>query len=306
MSFQNGAMLNTMGFGNRPENVEIPHIDVRAPSTQDFMYPVGKRWINNVANNEYSLTSLSSFNGATTATWTLLGAGEGDLNTLTGDSGGAISPSAGNINILGTGSEITTTGAGSTITLSLPATLVAPGSLEVTSGFTVDAGTTAITGTTNINTSGAAVTTIGTGGTGATHIGNATGNTAVTGSLSTTTSLSATTSVGAGTTITATLGNITATNGNLVLATAGNKLLIKATSSATCSAGQFTLGGGATTVVSNSAVTAASLILLTTQVLGTVIVASTLAVTAQVAGASFTVTPSQATDTSIINYLIIN
>lgn len=48
-------------------------------------------------------------------------------------------------------------------------------------------------GATNINASGAALTTIGTGGTGAVHIGNATGNTAVTGSLTASTGLVATT-----------------------------------------------------------------------------------------------------------------
>jgi hypothetical protein len=69
-------------------------------------------------------------------------------------------------------------------------------------------GPTTLTGTTNINTTGSAVTSIGTGGTGATHIGNATGNTQVTGSLTASTSL------------TATAGNVTITDGNLVLSTA--------------------------------------------------------------------------------------
>lgn len=82
-------------------------------------------------------------------------------------------------------------------------------------------GPTNITGATNINTSGAATTDIGTGGTGAVNIGNTTGNTAVTGSLSTTTSLSATTTVTAGTGISATTGNIVAAAGNIT-ATLGN------------------------------------------------------------------------------------
>lgn len=86
--------------------------------------------------------------------------------------------------------------------------------------LTVTPGPISLTGTTTINTSGAAVTTINTGGTGALHLGNATGNTAVTGSLSTTTSLSATTTVTAGTGVTATTGNVTISDGNLVLSTA--------------------------------------------------------------------------------------
>ena len=120
-------------------------------------------------------------------------------------------------------------------------------------GLIITPGPITLTGTTGINASGAAVTTIGTGGTGALHLGNATGNTAVTGSLSTTTSLSATTTVIAGTgvtattgnivasagnisttvgsissatTLTATLGNITATNGNVVMSTATNHIVL--------------------------------------------------------------------------------
>jgi uncharacterized membrane protein len=54
-------------------------------------------------------------------------------------------------------------------------------SLTVTGQSTLAA--TNIVGTTNINTSGAAVSTLGTGGTGAVNIGNATGNTTVTGSI---------------------------------------------------------------------------------------------------------------------------
>lgn len=49
------------------------------------------------------------------------GGGSGVL-TITGDTGGALSPTAGNINILGTTGQITTTGSGSTLTLALPTT----------------------------------------------------------------------------------------------------------------------------------------------------------------------------------------
>lgn len=262
----------------------------RAPNSNDKKYPQGTLWLNTVTTTAYMLTITAGL-----VTWIVLGSGTtGAITSITGDSGGAEVPSSGNFNILGTANQITVTGSANTETLSVSSTFVAPGSLTVTSGFTVSAGTTSITGTTNINTTGAAVTSIGTGGTGATKVGNATGNTQVTGSLTASTSL------------TATLGNITATNGNLVLNTAGNKLLIKATSSATCSAGTFVLAGAATTVVANSAVTAASIILLTTQALGTVTAASTLAVTSQIASTSFTVTPSQSTDTSTVAYLIIN
>lgn len=116
--FTNEAALYTMGFGIRPENVEIPHIDTRAPSTTDVAYPVGKRWINNSSNTEYALTSLSTSNGVISATWTLLGAGEGDLNTLTTADSTVVTPTSGNINLSGSGS-ITTVGSGSTATVEL-------------------------------------------------------------------------------------------------------------------------------------------------------------------------------------------
>ncbi len=137
MPFQPGAVLNTQAFGNRPESVEVPHIDVRAPASSDGVkqqFPVGKRWVDTLDGAEYCLTGYSSANGVTSATWALLGTDTGALNTLTGDSGGAISPSAGNINLLGTASQIDTVGSGSTITFSLigpytPATYTAHGVL---------------------------------------------------------------------------------------------------------------------------------------------------------------------------------
>ncbi len=116
--------------------------------------------------------------------------------------------------------------------------------------------------------------------------------------------ISASGSITAATTLTATSGNITATNGNLVLNSVGNKLLINAGTN--CSVGTFTLGGTVTTAVSNTDVTASSLIYLQTLTLGTVSAASTLAVTTISAGSGFTVKPSQATDTSTVAFLIIN
>ena len=68
--------------------------------------------------------------------------------------------------------------------------------------------------------------------------------------------------------------------------------------------GTFALAGAATTVVANTSVTASSRILLTCQALGTVTAASTLAVSARSVGVSFTLTPSQSTDTSTIAYEI--
>jgi hypothetical protein len=64
------------------------------------------------------LTSVSSGS----ATWSLVGPGASDVDTLTGDGGGAISPAAGNITLAG-GTNLTTAGAGSTITFNMDAAI---------------------------------------------------------------------------------------------------------------------------------------------------------------------------------------
>ena len=69
--------------------------------------------------------------------------------------------------------------------------------------------------------------------------------------------------------------------------------------------GSVTLSGGSA-VVSTSAITANSLVLLSVQSLGTVIVATPVAVTARSAGVSFTITSAAGTDTSVIAWQIIN
>lgn len=68
--------------------------------------------------------------------------------------------------------------------------------------------------------------------------------------------------------------------------------------------GRTTLVTG-TKVVTDASITATSIILLTAQVLGTVTAPKPLAVTARSVGVSFTITSSDATDTSVVGYLII-
>jgi hypothetical protein len=262
--------------------------------------------------------------------------------TLTGDSGGAISPVAGNIDILGDSVDgVSVVGTAGTLTInvaaattsqrgtletstdaesvtgtsilvavtpaSLTARLAAPGTIGgATPGAATFTNLTA-NGTVNLNTTGAGVTSIGTGGTGAVNIGNATGNTAVTGSLTATT------------TLTATLGAITATNGNLVLGTAGNKIVSTSVASTTTaganSFGKVTLVGG-TATVSTTAVTASSIIFLTRQGIGATGAnpLGELSIGTIVAATSFVInawsqadaTALAATDVSSIGWMIVN
>lgn len=114
-------------------------------------------------------------------------------------------------------------------------------------------------------------------------------------------------SVTAATTLTATLGNITATNGDLVLGTTGNKLVIHATTAASDSIGTSAALDGASPaqlVVSTTAVKTASKIFLSYATAGGT--QGSLSVGTIVDSTSFQIKSSANGDTSTVNYLIIN
>lgn len=235
-----------------PANV-IKHTGV--PSSVLTEDNLGTLSVDNANATVYALASKSGG----VDTWISLGGGTSAVAQLTGDTGTA-TPSGGSIKIAGTANQITTTGSGAQISLTLPAAITAPGSLSTT--------TTLASGTT----------------------------------------LAAGTSLTAGTTITATAGNITATNGNVVMSTAGNKLVVPATTTTTggaFAAGSVALVGGAATV-NTSAVTANSLIFVELQALGTIPAPAAVGVTARTANTSFTITSNAGTDTSTYAWIIIN
>ncbi len=308
--------------------------------------------------------------------WISLGAGAtGGVVTLTGDSGGAVAPVGGNIDILGDSVDgLSVVGTAGTLTINAAAASTTQrGTMETATTAEAIAGTSAIVAVTPValqakigtqtahgvamgntgataalswsaaGTAGQAFISGGAGadgaygtlgvvggGTGlatltihALYVGNgtsaptalavgATGQTLM-GSTGAdpgwTSSPSFGGSVTAATSLTATLGNITATNGNIVRGTAGNKDIYTSVGSnetaGANSAGSVALIGG-TIVVSSTAVTANSLIRLTCQALGTVIIPSALCVSAKVASTSFTILASQATDTSTIFWEIVN
>lgn len=223
MSFQPGANVYTQGFGSRPENVEVPHIDVRAPATTDILYPIGKRWINTATGNEYCLGNFSISNGVMSANWAFLGGTSGDLNTLTTDDTTVVTPSSGNINLAGTGS-ITTTGSGATATVQLT---------NLTNhAVLVGAGT-------------ATVTKLAVGSTGQALMGSTGADPAWTGSPS------FSGSVTAGTGLSVTSGGATVTAGDIT-ATAGNVIVNGAAKQYRCHGGAATDFIGQATLVNGT------------------------------------------------------
>lgn len=131
--------------------------------------------------------------------------------------------------------------------------------------------------------------------------------------------VSAVSTITAGTTLTATLGNITATNGNIVRGTAGNKDVYSSVASTTTaganSAGTVTLVGG-TATIATTAVTASSQIRLYRQGVGATGAAALgiLSLGTVSAGVSFIInavqaanaTALQASDVSVIGWEIVN
>jgi hypothetical protein len=109
MVYQNSSY----GFNNPLNNIfPYPIVAQRAPKTTDVNYPYGQIWVDQSTDTIYGLSNINS--GA--ADWEILGGSGSDVNSLTGDTGGAISPSSGNINILG-GDGLTVAGSGSTLTI---------------------------------------------------------------------------------------------------------------------------------------------------------------------------------------------
>lgn len=117
-----------------------------------------------------------------------------------------------------------------------------------------------------------------------------------------TASPSVTGSITAGTTITATLGAITATNGNIVMSTAGNGLQVKSGANARIGVGAVLVGG--TLTIANTSVTNNTVIIPVITALGTVAAPKALYVTKN-AGVGFTVTSSDATDTSTFSWYMV-
>ena len=96
-------------------------------------------------------------------------------------------------------------------------------------------------------------------------------------------------------------GNVTSA-GNLIANTAGGGLQVKSGSNARI--GTATMASG-TVTVTNTSVTANTRIFLTVQSLGTVSAPKAIAVTTKTANTSFVITSADATDTSVVAWMLV-
>lgn len=245
----------TQGYGTASVAQPIPVLV--APNSSTVGYKLGQILVVTPTNSAYILTSYTTTAGNVTANWTTLSTAAGDIDTITTDDLTVVTPTAGNVNLAGSGST-TTTGSGSTATV-------------------------ALTGLTNhavlVGAGTATITKLAVGATGTILAGSTAADPAFTASPSVSGSLTA------GTTITATLGNITATNGSFVASTLGTGILLNSSQASGVAASPVVVNGrsGRATFTSVSIAAAADLTLTLTN---SSITASTTEVMLSMSGAT--------------------
>lgn len=249
-------------------------ITTRAPTSTDTAFAKGQLWLDEDAGTAYQHISGGD--------WIALGSGTtGAIVTLTGSSGGAISPVAGDIVVTGDATDgVTVVGTAGTLTIN------------------VSAASTTQRGTLETSTDAESVT--GTSAVVAVTPASLTARLAAPGAIGGTTPAAGTfTTVAAGTTVTAGT-DLVSTAGNVLIQGAGKQLRVEG-GAATDFIGTATLVGGTATVL-NTNIDAADRIFLSRSTTGGT--EGTLSYVIN-AGVSFVITSSSGTDTSTIAYFIV-
>ena len=92
-------------------------ITTRDPDSNDTGYYFGQMWVNKFDGTVHILASVNSG----MANWIPVGSGSGNVSSLTGNTGGGVTPLSGNIDIVGSGS-INVAGTSGTLTITSTAT----------------------------------------------------------------------------------------------------------------------------------------------------------------------------------------
>lgn len=141
MTLPTPNVLNTVATGGVSSKVFITLFETRAPTTTDLNYSPSQRWVDTTTNKEYCLFGFTSTGGVVAADWRWLGAGQGDILFLAGNSGGNVGPDVSNVvNVVGDNTTITIVGNPATNTLT--ASLI--GGLAAIEEFIPDSGTSPV------------------------------------------------------------------------------------------------------------------------------------------------------------------
>jgi hypothetical protein len=98
-----------------------PFVDIflaRDPTGNDTQYPIQKKWLNTSTGNYFALEKFTSTGGVVQAVWIKFGGTSND-QSLTGNTGGAVFPTANNINVVGDGLTVSVVGNPATSTLTI-------------------------------------------------------------------------------------------------------------------------------------------------------------------------------------------
>lgn len=126
-NFNNTTVSNALystATGTASSNPMVFEYQPRDPGVNDVAYPIQKIWLNTTTNEYWSLKNYNSIGtgGIVQANWITLGGNEAAvLETLTGNDSIAVPPTNHNINVVGDGVFITTTGDAATSTLTISA-----------------------------------------------------------------------------------------------------------------------------------------------------------------------------------------
>ena len=153
MSGNKSQQNSLYGTPNGLQSNLYPNIvTTRNPNANDTGYNFGQLWVNKFAGTAYVLASVNSG----MANWVPLGSSTGVVTELTGNTGGAIVPISGNIDVVGSGS-ISVAGTAGTLTISSSATTNAIQYLAGNSGGNIgpSGGVVNVVGTGSVSVSGA-------------------------------------------------------------------------------------------------------------------------------------------------------
>ena len=140
-----------------------PIVSPSAPGTKvvgpNGPIKLGTLWLDSLTQTCYQLTKLTPSPAGLSGTWTVLGGTTSDVNTLTGNTGGAVSPTGSNINIVGTG-DVSVSGSGSTLTIAVTGGTGTVSTLTGNSGGALSptGGNISVVGTGDISVAGAGST----------------------------------------------------------------------------------------------------------------------------------------------------
>lgn len=146
--------LDALAVGRAPSTAFVINYETRSPTIYDNQYPIQKLWLNTETEQLYLLENFYTSSSILYANWILIGSSS-LTETLTGNTGGAVPPTANNINVVGDGVYLTTVGTPGTSTLTIePGGGLTTLYTENTGTATPMAGNLNVLGGTGISTTG--------------------------------------------------------------------------------------------------------------------------------------------------------